>query len=193
MDVHHFPPPWHHGDSGGGPQGPDGPPSMFCSEEPGAASEEEGLQDSEGGDFIGAPEGIEDVASVPPKGTRTVWGDGYFFLTNYMDAKYQNLTMWVRPKWAKIGELGSHNPTKTLAVGDIDGDRFHKEPVMTVLALKSWMLWRASFDNWHLRHPARQQWYIRQLDIVKRDCTDECLPEAARDAIMEWTPQVLSG
>lgn len=117
-------------------------------------------------------------------------GSGYFSLAHYKAS--QDAKMILRDRWAGKGELGPSGRSKTLRVVDYDLHGGADPPVQTFLALKGWMLWRASRDNWHLRQKSRQTWYLSELTKLKAERQGIALNTATETALRRWVPEVLA-
>ena len=161
------------------------------------------LDDEQGSDVsLGDQEEKADAAPeaalVPPKvarGSYVVYRSGYFTMIN--NPHFPDAKILLLPKWATDEFLGSTRKSKTLVINHYDGDvPIGARPVVTFLALRSWMLWRSDRNGFLASKTARRVWHEQETKALKEDIEALGIDARAKyafafDQIRAWSPSVL--
>jgi len=153
-----------------------------------------------------------------PKHSHTVpgWNDTYFTLINNKEKlqngkrRFPNCKMLLLESLAVEAALGPTEKSKTIQIEPHDGDIGLTDdgvPVRTYLALRAWMIWRATFRicngvkdchfDWINMVSGRKLWWEQCVKDLKRDISDLSVEGggtgcAATDKLIgDWCPEAL--
>ena len=93
--------------------------------------------------------------------------------------------------------LGSTRESKTLVIDHYDSDvPIGARPVVTFLALRSWMLWRSDRNGFLASKTAGRVWHEQETKALKEDIEALGIDARAKyafafDQIRAWSPSVL--
>ena len=139
-------------------------------------------------------EGLPDSVGGHPSRGGLVFNNNYFTLRN--DPGYPNAKMLINDRFCVLAELGISKMSKTLVIKHYDA--LNTQPVRTYLALRAWMLMRATQDGWVNRKPPRQKWHVLEAERLRQDVIALRIlgggtGNAKADAhIRSWWPDALS-